>query len=123
MDEPGGRDGQHPCDIVARHATLADLDDLVPAFSAAVRDEAVASWMLPDEERRRHLADTAGFGQYVRGLLQDGVLVVAETDGIAGVSVISAPTLNVPTTDPGYSRCFASPLETRWSDLGFLALP
>lgn len=87
MHEPGSRDGQHTGGTVARHATLADLDALVPAYGAAVRDEAVASWMLPDEERRRHLAGTAGFGRYVRELLEDGVLVVAEADGIAGVSV------------------------------------
>lgn len=72
---------------VARHATLTDLDALVPAYGAAVSDEAVASWMLPDEERRRRLAEATGFGRYVRELLEAGMLVVAETDGIAGISV------------------------------------
>lgn len=71
----------------SRHAVLADLDAVVPAYGAALQDEAVAAWMLPDEERRSRLADTAGFGRYVRELLEAGVLVVAESDGIAGVSV------------------------------------
>lgn len=72
---------------VVRHASLSDLDTVMPAYSAAVYDEAVASWILPDGERRRQLAETAEFGQYVRTLLESGVLVVAETDGIAGISV------------------------------------
>lgn len=86
MHDFANADGNHPR-VVVRHATPADLGTIVPAYGAAVWDEAVASWMLPDEERRRRLVETAGFGRYVRELLQAGVLVVAETDAIAGVSV------------------------------------
>lgn len=87
MDEPGSHDGQRTGNVVIRHATLTDLDALVPAYGAAMRDEAVASWMVPDEQRRRHIAETEGFGRYVRKLVEDGALVVAEAGGIAGISV------------------------------------
>lgn len=86
MHDPAGPNGQQSSEVV-RHATLADLDAVLPAYGAAVYDEAVASWMLPDEERRSRLADTPGVDRYVRELLEAGALVVAEAGGIAGISV------------------------------------
>lgn len=76
-----------PIDVIARTATVADMAAIVPAYGAAIADEAVASWLLPDERRRRQMAETAAFTTYLRGLLEAGVLVVAETDAIAGFSV------------------------------------
>ena len=75
--------------ITVRRATAHDLDEVTAVFAAAVWDEAVAAWMLPDEERRRALGRSAAFQRYLGAQISDGALVVAGERQIAGVSVWS----------------------------------
>src|SRR5690606_21299834 len=76
-----------PPPITVRRATPRDLDEVTAVFAAAVWDEAVAAWMLPDEERRRAWGHATAFRRYLGAQIDDGALVVAGGAQIAGVSV------------------------------------
>lgn len=76
-----------PVASTVRHATLEDLDTTVAAYGAAIDDEAVFGWMLPDAHRRARLREHPGLVSYLRAMLETGVLVVAVTDRVVGVSV------------------------------------
>lgn len=75
--------------ISVRRATADDLVEVTAVYAEAVLDEAVATWMLPDEERRRALGRSSAFRQYLGAQLTSGALVVAGGSELAGVSVWS----------------------------------
>ncbi|GAA1246809.1 GNAT family N-acetyltransferase [Prauserella halophila] len=87
MPDPASA-GETPADVTTRHATPADLDVIGPAYGEAAYDEAVASWLLPDEDRRRRLPELPAFHRYVRELVEAELLVVTEfQQQLAGFSV------------------------------------
>ena len=89
-------------ETVARLAVAADLDAAVARDGAPVGAEAVASWTLPEEQRRARLPATAGFVAYIDGLIASGAVVVGACDGIAGCSVwldIDEPAAEEPADD------------------------
>lgn len=90
-----------PPPITVRRATPRDLDEVTAVFAAAVWDEAVAAWMLPDEERRRAWGHATAFRRYLGAQIDDGALVVAGGAQIAGVSVWSRVDGSDPDDDQG----------------------
>jgi GNAT superfamily N-acetyltransferase len=73
--------------ITVRRATAHDLDEVTAVYAEAVWDEAVATWMIPDEERRHALGRSSAFRQYLGAQLANGALIVAGGSELAGVSV------------------------------------
>jgi GNAT superfamily N-acetyltransferase len=96
--------------VTVRLAGADDAPTIATALAVAGMDEAVFSWVIPDERVRRERV-TSGAEQtlgWVHGVLATGEILVAGTDSgeIAGLSLWEFDDGSVPDSDPAELDAF-----------------